>query len=240
MPQYKAGGQAALTHVNALDPQAPLKKFFADDPKPVNTAATPGTWDAKQANLKAQQEALDKLKLAAQQQVSDLQKGYDTSTREGLEGIRYQSQGAMAAQRGRNPYDIAGARQTALSRGATEAGFIGDQAAKWQPAISSARTQAATTESEVLGKQRQLLDAAQASRTRANQSLAAAQKIVDDATSLFNTASDREAAAQAIEKQLLAGEDDPVVRDMLQDYIDKLRGGEVDAAGLDIPSVLPF
>lgn len=210
---------------------------FSSPPKTgAYTKAQEQAWQSKGQNLNEQFDALGRLRKAAQQNVADLQSAYDTSSRQGLQNIRYESGAAMAAQRGRNPYDVTGARQTALSRGATEAGFIADQAAKWQPAIGQARISEATTASEALGKERQLMDVAKASQARKNQALAAASKILDEETTVFNTAGDREKVAQKIENQLMTGEDDPVVYAALLQYVQDLRAGKIDAAGLDIPS----
>lgn len=210
---------------------APVAKTSAPTATPPTAPAD--VWQAKQTNLAEQQAALDRLQQAAKENVTAMTQGYDTSSKEGLQNIRYTSGAAMAAQRGRNPMDVQGARQTALSRGATEAGFISDQAAKWLPAIAQAKVSEATTSSEALSMQRQLLEAAKASQVAKNNALASAQKIVDDETTIYNTAADRERMAQKIEQQLLAGEDDPVVRQSLQQYVYDLRHGKVDAAGID-------
>lgn len=215
-------------------PQTKVSAPVTPAPVAPVVAKTPAeTWQAKQQNLEQQYQALQRLQTAAKENVAAMQSGYDTSSKEGLQNIRYTSGAAMAAQRGRNPMDVQGARQTALSRGATEAGFVSDQASKWVPAIAQAKVSEATTTSEALAAQRQLLEAAKASQVNANNALASAQKITEEETTIYNTAEDRERIARKIESQLLAGEDDPTVQQALQQYVSQLRRGKIDAAGID-------
>lgn len=201
----------------------------------VDTINVNQSWQDKQTNLDQQKQALNKIQQAAQNQVGLTQQAWDQTKQGGLQAIRGTSQLALAAQRGRHPQDIAGMRSAALQRGNEEAGFLANTNQQYSQQMGQAQMNSAQAESEVLANQRRLMDAAQASQVRANQSLTAAKQIVADQTTLYNTQADREKAAQAIEQQILQNEDDPAVRQAIQQYVAQLRAGQANGGGLDLP-----